>query len=77
MPKCPKCGGAMKLRDGSRGKFWACAKYFSTGCRGTRKYVPPKEITREMCEGGTVQCWDCERFLRDDCHLMAAFMGVG
>ncbi len=34
-PSCPRCGGLMKLRRGSRGEFWGCVNYPS--CRGTRQ----------------------------------------
>lgn len=67
---CPKCGKALVVRDGRRGKFVACTGYPS--CRYTRDYVPPK-ATDEGCEG--VQCWECPLHLTDDCHLMRAFDG--
>lgn len=39
IPKCPKCGSAMRLikpRPGQKWKtFWGCTKYNSTGCRGS------------------------------------------
>ena len=34
MPDCPKCGSAMRLKNGSKGPFFGCVKYPS--CRGTR-----------------------------------------
>jgi len=34
-PKCPQCGGAMRLRHGTRGDFWGCMAYPT--CRGTRQ----------------------------------------
>jgi ssDNA-binding Zn-finger/Zn-ribbon topoisomerase 1 len=39
IPTCPKCGSAMRLikprPDQKWEKFWGCAKYNSTGCRGS------------------------------------------
>lgn len=35
MPKCPRCGAAMVLRNGSYGAFYGCSKY--PACKGTRK----------------------------------------
>ena len=32
-PTCPVCGGAMRLRHGSKGDFWGCLGY--PACRGT------------------------------------------
>ena len=37
-PKCPRCGGAMRLRDGPKGKYrgspvWSCAT--NPNCKGT------------------------------------------
>jgi hypothetical protein len=34
VPKCPRCGGPMRLRTGRYGQFWGCTKY--PDCRGTR-----------------------------------------
>lgn len=34
MPKCPSCGGPMRLRSGKFGNFWGCLNY--PECRGTR-----------------------------------------
>ena len=36
-PKCNKCGATMKLREGTRGAFWACPNYKTdgTGCSNT------------------------------------------
>jgi ssDNA-binding Zn-finger/Zn-ribbon topoisomerase 1 len=40
-PLCPQCGSPMKLikpKPGQRWKkFWGCTKYWSTGCKGSRK----------------------------------------
>ncbi len=33
-PKCPECGGEMRLRHGKRGDFWGCINYPT--CRGTK-----------------------------------------
>lgn len=33
-PRCPKCGGEMRLRHGRTGDFWGCTGY--PACRGTR-----------------------------------------
>ena len=34
IPKCPKCGGGMKLIDGKKGPFYGCTRYKETGCDG-------------------------------------------
>lgn len=34
VPNCPRCGSPMRLRSGSRGRFWGCSRY--PRCRGTR-----------------------------------------
>jgi hypothetical protein len=34
VPKCPNCGGGMRLRSGRMGKFWGCMNY--PDCKGTR-----------------------------------------
>lgn len=42
IPRCPKCGSAMRVVEPSSGDkwkaFWGCTLYGSTGCRGTAKY---------------------------------------
>ena len=38
---CPQCGSPMKLKSGSRGKFYSCTRYPS--CRGTRDYPASRE----------------------------------
>lgn len=41
IPLCPKCGSPMKLviprTDQKWKKFWGCTKYWSEGCRGSRR----------------------------------------
>jgi len=37
VPYCDKCGEAMRLRHGYRGKFWGCKNY--PRCRGTKPYL--------------------------------------
>jgi hypothetical protein len=34
VPRCPKCGGLMRLVSGKFGEFWSCQSY--PNCRGTR-----------------------------------------
>lgn len=34
-PKCPKCGGIMRVRHGKTGEFWGCVNY--PACKGTRE----------------------------------------
>lgn len=40
VPKCPKCGADMVLRDGKRGKFYGCSNYPKTSCNGSLDYKP-------------------------------------
>lgn len=44
---CPKCGSPMKLvrpRPVDKWKaFWGCSLYPVSGCKGSRKYVPPND----------------------------------
>lgn len=51
-PKCPKCGKAMRLRNGKRGQFWGCMTY--PGCNGTldasdAKPAPPDDTSEDGC----------------------------
>ena len=41
--KCPKCGGATRLREGTNGKFYGCRDF--PECKGSRDYVAPKGDT--------------------------------
>lgn len=38
-PRCPKCGGPMRLRPGKNGPFWGCLGFPS--CKGTRDASHP------------------------------------
>ncbi|MCE5300503.1 MAG: topoisomerase DNA-binding C4 zinc finger domain-containing protein [Spirochaetia bacterium] len=40
-PKCPQCGSEMKLREGSRGKFYGCSTF--PKCKGTKEYDGEQE----------------------------------
>lgn len=42
-PRCPKCGGPMRLRPGRNGPFWGCLAY--PGCKGTRDAGGPRSAT--------------------------------
>lgn len=50
-PKCPKCGGDMKVvqrKDGS-GAFWSCLAY--PKCNGTRSLDDPKDKQGDTANG--------------------------
>ena len=44
-PKCPKCAGDMRMRDGKYGEFWGCSRYPT--CKGTRN-VSYDNVTAEF-----------------------------
>ncbi len=53
LPKCPKCGSDMILREGKYGKFYGCSKYgySDTSCDGKVKIkdLPPsKDTTNDL-----------------------------
>jgi hypothetical protein len=35
VPRCPECGGPMRLKTGRYGEFWSCQNF--PACKGTRK----------------------------------------
>ncbi len=41
-PKCPQCSSEMRVREGSKGKFWGCSGF--PNCKGTMEYSGPQEM---------------------------------